>query len=54
MFPTEVVEKIKTRILCSIAFFEDRAVCDMMWKNVERARETTYYYMAHAHCILEN
>jgi hypothetical protein len=54
MFQTEVVEKIKTHIWCSLTFFEDRAVCEIMWKNVERAGETTYYYMAHAHCMLEN
>jgi hypothetical protein len=33
MFQTEV-EKIKTHILCSLTFFsENRAVCEMMWKN---------------------
>jgi len=35
MFQTKVVEKVKTQILCSITFFfENRAVCDMMWKNI--------------------
>jgi hypothetical protein len=27
------VEKIRTQILCSI-FSENRAVCEIMWKNV--------------------
>ena len=34
MFQTEVVQKIKTRILCSVIFFFNRAVCEIMWKNV--------------------
>jgi len=34
-----VVGKIKTYILYSIFFFENRAVCKIMWKNiVERGR----------------
>jgi len=35
MFPTKLVEKIKTHILCSVTFFsENCAVCDKMWKNI--------------------
>jgi len=35
MFQTKVVEKIKTYILCSMVFFfENRAVYQIMWKNV--------------------
>jgi hypothetical protein len=35
MFQTKVVDKIKTHILCSITFFsENRAVCEIMWKNM--------------------
>jgi hypothetical protein len=35
MFQTKVVEKIKTHILCSATFFfEKRAVCEIMWKNI--------------------
>jgi hypothetical protein len=32
----KVVEKIKTHVLCSINFFfsENRAVYDIMWKNM--------------------
>jgi len=33
MFQTKVVEKIKTHILCSITFFENRVVYEIMWKN---------------------
>jgi hypothetical protein len=37
MFHIKVVDKIKVRILCSVAFFENRAVYEIMWKNtVER------------------
>jgi len=40
MFQTEVVEKIKTHILCSVTlFFENLGVCEIMWENiVERGR----------------
>jgi len=40
MFQTEVVQKIKTHILCSVTFFsETRSVYQIMWKNaVERGR----------------
>jgi hypothetical protein len=34
MFQTEVVEKIKTHILCSKSFAENRAVYKIMRKNV--------------------
>jgi len=34
MFQTKVVEKIKTRILCSVNFFENLAVHEIMWKNM--------------------
>jgi len=34
MFQTNVVEKIKTHLLCPITFFLNRAVYDIMWKNI--------------------
>jgi hypothetical protein len=35
MFQTKVVDEIKTHILCSIMFFfENRAVYEIMWKNI--------------------
>ena len=35
MFRTNTVEKIKTRILCSVTFSENRAVYEVMWeKNI--------------------
>jgi hypothetical protein len=35
MFQTNVAEKIKTHILCSIMFFpENRAFYEIMWKNM--------------------
>jgi len=39
-FSTNVAEKIETHILCSVTyFFENRAVYEIMWKNVaERGR----------------
>jgi len=29
-----VVEKIKTHILCSVTFFEYRVIYEIMWKNI--------------------
>jgi len=34
MFQTKVVEKIKTHILCAITFSENRALYEIMRKNV--------------------
>jgi len=31
---TKVVEEIKTRILCSMPFPENRAVYEITWKNI--------------------
>jgi hypothetical protein len=45
MFQTKVVDKIKTHILCSIFFSENRAVYEIMWKQDGTARQaidTTY------------
>jgi hypothetical protein len=50
MFQTNVVEEIKTHILCSVTSF--RKVCRFLG-NVEkycRARQATGDNMAHAHC----
>jgi hypothetical protein len=51
MFQTKVVQKIKTHILCSIIFFENYAINEIMWKNiVELGRP--HDNIAHAHCVL--
>jgi hypothetical protein len=34
MFQNNIVEKIKTHILCPIFVFKSRAVFDIMWKNI--------------------
>jgi len=34
MFQTKVVGKIKTQILCSVTFPENRAVCEIKLKNI--------------------
>ena len=41
------IEKIKTHILCSVTVFENRAVYEIMWKNiVERGRpQMTVWHM---------
>jgi len=53
MFQTNVVEKIRTHVLCSATFFfENRAVYEKMWKNiVERCRP--HDNVAHGHCMLD-
>ena len=56
MFQTNLVEKIKTHILCSVTFFPPRKSC-RLWENVEkyyRAVQATDYNMALAHCVPYN
>jgi len=36
MLQTYVVEKIKTHFLCSVPFFENRAVYETKWKNIAK------------------
>jgi len=37
MFQTKVVEKLETHIFCSVTFFfENGAVCEIIWKNTEQ------------------
>jgi hypothetical protein len=58
MFQAKVAEKIKNHILCSVIFFpENRAVYEIMWKNVveaDRPQMTIQYNKAHALCMLDN
>jgi len=45
MFETKVVQEIKTHILCSVMFFENRTFYEIMWKNIvepERPRMTIW------------
>jgi hypothetical protein len=46
MYQTKVVKKIKTHILCSTTVSENRAVYEIMWKNMaqsDRTRVTISY-----------
>jgi hypothetical protein len=57
MFETEVLETIKTHVLCSLQFsfsFENCAVHEIMWKKYCRAGEATDDNMIHAHYMLDN
>jgi len=57
MFQTEVVEKIKTHVLCSIIhffYFENSAFYEIMWKNTVVQGQATDVNMAHTHCMLDN
>ena len=53
MFQTKFVQKIKTHILCSVAFFRKSY---RLWDNVEKyctAGQATDDNMAHAHFMLD-
>ena len=51
MFQTKVVEKIKTGILCLVTFLENRAVYEIVWKNiVERGRPQMTIRHVHLVC----
>jgi hypothetical protein len=51
----KIVEKIKTHILCSMPFFENRAFYKIMWKNIIRPTGNRWQYnTAHALCMLVN
>jgi len=53
MFQTEVVEKIKTHILCSVTFFlfENRAFYEIKWKNtVESGRPQMTIWRTRIEC----
>jgi hypothetical protein len=53
MFEIKVVEKIKIHILCSVTFFDNHAVYEVMWKKYCRAGQAIDNNMAYAHCMLE-
>ena len=53
MFQIKVVQKIKTHILCSVTFFENRAVHEIMWKKHGTAEQATEDNTAHAHYMLD-
>jgi hypothetical protein len=52
MFQTNLAEKIKTQILFSKVFSENRNVYEIMWKKCCRNEQATDDNMAHAHFIL--
>ena len=52
-FQTNVVDEQKVQTSCSVPFHENRAVFEIMWKNVVEL-EATDKNMAHAHCILNS
>jgi hypothetical protein len=43
----------KKHILCSITFFENRAVCEIKCKKNCSARQAIVDSMAHVHCMLD-
>jgi hypothetical protein len=59
MLQTKVVEKIKTHVLCAITFFfENLAVCKIMWENTvqpdSRTGRRCQYNMAHKRWITKS
>jgi len=54
MSHTKVVQKIKTRVLCSVTFPDSRAIYDIMWTNTYgRAGQATDGNMALARCTVD-
>ena len=53
MFQTKVVEEIKIHVLCSVTFFDNRAVCEIIWKKYWRDGHFIDDNMAYAHCMLD-
>jgi hypothetical protein len=47
MFRKKVVEKFKTHILCSVTFFANRVVYELMWIKHCRAGQVTDDNMVH-------
>jgi hypothetical protein len=54
MLQTKFLEKIKTLFMFSNFFPENRACCEIMWKNNGGAGEATDDYVTLAHCMLDN
>jgi len=53
MFLPKDLEKLKTLILCSMTFTENRAVCEIMWKNmIKPDRLQVTINLAYPHCLL--
>ena len=52
MFQTKFVDKIKTHILYSVTFLENRAIYVVMWKNTVES-DRGHDDMAHPHCLLD-
>ena len=51
IFQAKVVEKLKTHILCSITYFENRAIYEIIRKNMV-APDTPYTTMQYGTCAL--
>jgi hypothetical protein len=53
MFQAKLVEKFKIQILCTVHFFENRGIYELMWKNiVEWGRSNmSIWRMRIAYCI---
>jgi len=51
MFQTKLVEKIKTHMRSVTLFFDNRAIYEIMWKNiVERGRPHMTIWRMHTAC----
>jgi hypothetical protein len=53
MSQIKIVEAIKTHIFSITFFSENRAVYEVMWKNIAQPDRLHIDNMAHAHCILD-
>jgi len=51
-FQTNAVGKMKTRIVCSVSFFKNRAIYEIIFWKYGTARQATDENVAHALCVV--
>jgi len=55
MFQTKVAEKIKTHILCTVTFLDNRVINEITWKNIVQPGrpQVTIWCMHNTYLILK-
>jgi hypothetical protein len=54
MLQTKIVQKIKHTFYVLWLFLENRAICQIMWKNMVQPDRPQTMDLAHAHWMLDN
>jgi len=52
MIETKIVEKVKTLILFSITFLKNRAIYEIMWKNIKLGWPRMTKWHMHFSCVI--